>query len=311
MRTSIPIVTAAVLTACGSAAITNNAADAEQGSRRGAAGDAWAGHYEGRTDGGDGFLDIAASRQAGSYSVRMEVAGPGCGGDAAGTGRLVNGRLIVNAPTQSGEQCTLEFTRNGAGLRSTESGSCYQQHGPSCDFTGTLRRTGAARSSVVPGAPEVGGRTSSQNAASGYAELVAATENGGAPGCFDPSLRGRERAVAERLGAQPCEGSSTPAPSPRGGPWIVGAWAIDPSECRVVATFTFNRDGSFNTDGDAGTWRLSGSTLTMISTESTGAEGWQGSSPTRYDFQVTQAGRGMRMRNRQGTVSELSRCPNR
>ncbi|MEA3013348.1 MAG: hypothetical protein QOD42_1893 [Sphingomonadales bacterium] len=38
--------------------------------------------------------------------------------------------------------------------------------------------------------------------------MQSAVDGGGAPGCFDPSLTGRERAVAERLGAVPC-----PAPS--------------------------------------------------------------------------------------------------
>ncbi|HYH70393.1 MAG TPA: hypothetical protein VEX16_03720 [Methyloceanibacter sp.] len=38
-------------------------------------------------------------------------------------------------------------------------------------------------------------------------------EGGGMPGCFDPGLSGRERAVAERLGGTPCEPSKANASS--------------------------------------------------------------------------------------------------
>jgi hypothetical protein len=38
--------------------------------------------------------------------------------------------------------------------------------------------------------------------------MQSAVDGGGAPGCFDPSLAGRERAVAERLGGVPCSATS-------------------------------------------------------------------------------------------------------
>lgn len=38
--------------------------------------------------------------------------------------------------------------------------------------------------------------------------MQSAVDGGGAPGCFDPSLTGRERAVAERLGGVPCSATS-------------------------------------------------------------------------------------------------------
>lgn len=38
-----------------------------------------------------------------------------------------------------------------------------------------------------------------------HLDLLRATEGGGMPGCFDPSLSGRPRAVAERLGGVPCD----------------------------------------------------------------------------------------------------------
>lgn len=40
------------------------------------------------------------------------------------------------------------------------------------------------------------------------ADMESAVQNGGIPGCFDPSLTGRERAVAERLGGVPCSETS-------------------------------------------------------------------------------------------------------
>lgn len=53
-------------------------------------------------------------------------------------------------------------------------------------------------------------------------EMEAAIEGGGMPGCFPPSLRGRQRAVAERLGGVPCgDGpSTTPSSAAGGDPWI-------------------------------------------------------------------------------------------
>lgn len=58
-------------------------------------------------------------------------------------------------------------------------------------------------------------------------EMEAAIEGGGMPGCFNPSLRGRERAVAERLGGVPCAGASGAAAgaSARGGQSFAGNWS--------------------------------------------------------------------------------------
>lgn len=268
----------AIVSACGGAAMTNSVADAEQGSRRASAsGDAWSGQYNGRTDGGEGFLDVQAAQGPGNYNVAMTIAGSGCAGDAAGPGRVVNGRLVVNASTPSGEQCTLEFARTGSSLRSTEAGGCYQLHGPSCDFTGTLRRTGAVAGGSNRPSAQSGGRSQPRNAATEYAELVAATENGGAPGCFDPSLRGRERAVAERLSGVPCGGSSAAAPA-RGGSWIVGGWYASSGDWSASADncvgngVTFESGGTYYAVNESGRWSLAGNVLTMVATHETDGE---------------------------------------
>lgn len=58
-------------------------------------------------------------------------------------------------------------------------------------------------------------------------ELEEAVQSGGMPGCFDPSLRGRQRAVAERLGGVPCAaspGAAASAPA-RGGQSFAGYWS--------------------------------------------------------------------------------------
>lgn len=222
--------------ACGSAAgIANNATAADQSGAGG--GDAWAGRYEGRTDGGDGILDIRAGRGS-SYDVSMEIAAPGCGGDVHGQGTVTNGRLIVTSTAPDGGQCVLEFTRNGSRLRSTEAGSCYAMHGPSCDFTGTLTRTGAAQS-AAGGASNEASRGKVENPAEAYAELVRSTDNGGPVGTMDGN-----------------RGSS-------GAAWIVGSWTTDRSDCDTVADLNLRADGTYFADGESGRWTLSGNTLSI------------------------------------------------
>lgn len=48
-------------------------------------------------------------------------------------------------------------------------------------------------------------------------QMQSFVDNGGIPGCFDPSLSGRERAVAERLGGVPCGNATAQRSSARGG----------------------------------------------------------------------------------------------
>ena len=47
------------------------------------------------------------------------------------------------------------------------------------------------------------------NAGLDNARAMAGWDEGGMPGCFDPSLSGRQRAVAERLGGVPCESGAS------------------------------------------------------------------------------------------------------
>lgn len=94
--------------------------------------------------------------------------------------------------------------------------------------------------------------------------MQSAVDGGGMPGCFDPSLRGRERAVAERLGGTPCGsagGASRPrVASARGGPWIVGWW-IEREEFCGEGGITYRADGTFTHDSGSGRWQLNGNTL--------------------------------------------------
>lgn len=58
-------------------------------------------------------------------------------------------------------------------------------------------------------------------------DLQNAIDSGGMPGCFDPSLSGRERAVAERLGGRPCSaGDGSPQGGAGGDDWA-GEYQID------------------------------------------------------------------------------------
>jgi hypothetical protein len=95
-------------------------------------------------------------------------------------------------------------------------------------------------------------------------EMEAAIEGGGMPGCFDPSLRGRERAVAERLGGTPCASAGGASPprevSARGATWIVGWW-IEREEFCGEGGMTYRADGTFTHDSGSGRWRLNGNTL--------------------------------------------------
>ena len=65
-----------------------------------------------------------------------------------------------------------------------------------------------------------------QDPLNSFFELQDAVDSGGIPGCFDPALSGRERAVAERLGGVPCETPRTrpPAASSAGSDEFDGYW---------------------------------------------------------------------------------------
>lgn len=57
------------------------------------------------------------------------------------------------------------------------------------------------------------------NSLKSFADLQGAVDSGGIPGCFDPALSGRERAVAERLGGIPCDRSGDAAGAASGDDW--------------------------------------------------------------------------------------------
>jgi len=82
------------------------------------------------------------------------------------------------------------------------------------------------------------------NAGLENARARASWDEGGAPGCFDPALRGRERAVAERLGAVPCSVTSQGAAAlARGGDSWVGRYAatFDGARGEVIISREPNR----------------------------------------------------------------------
>ena len=76
------------------------------------------------------------------------------------------------------------------------------------------------------------GNNQQYDSRAGIDDAIAAhgyTNNGGIPGCFDPALSGRARAVAERGGAVPCESSGKSDASARNASvsGFDGYWAGD------------------------------------------------------------------------------------
>jgi hypothetical protein len=217
-------------------------------------------------DGGDGAVDISRTAASG-YNVYMFIGELNqCTGELRGTGRVTGNRMIFTAPVPEQEPCEITMTRNGARLSLVPSQSCSYFHGSSCALVGTVTRTSSRPQDVDgdggPNAQSDGQRGQAENPATAYAELVGATENGGMPGCIDPNLKGRERAVAERLGGSPC-GSTTAAPT-GGASWIVGSWTTDRFNCQTIADLNLRPDGTFFTDGNSGTWSLSNGVLRLL-----------------------------------------------
>lgn len=147
---------------------------------------------------------------------------------------------------------------------------------------------------------------------------VASWEEGGMPGCFDPSLQGRERAVAERLGGTPCEGdggaSPPPATNARSETWIVGAWAESRAACQGDTGLIFDRNGTYTAAGsENGRWTLSGNSLSFTALE-TFEMGEEGVTPVRnpqpfHHRIVAHSANAYSSRAPDGSVMTMVRCP--
>lgn len=111
----------------------------EGGNVQQASGDRWPGAY--------GGLEIAAAGPN-RYSVRVEIAAPGCGGEIAGTASGSGDRLVMSAPPPvpgDYRQCRLDLEHRGASVRVTSDGDCYLFHGAQCEgFDGDYRRERSA-----------------------------------------------------------------------------------------------------------------------------------------------------------------------
>lgn len=82
---------------------------------------------------------------------------------------------------------------------------------------GGLAATSNNAADASQGSARIKQTTMPESDAINDARAVASWDEGGMPGCFDPSLSGRERAVAERLGGVPCSETSKGAAALAGG----------------------------------------------------------------------------------------------
>jgi len=297
---------------CGTAATLANGAESNE--QAGAAGDdSWTGHYEGRLDGGDGAVDIGRTT-AGRYTVYMFIGELNrCSGELRGDGRVSGNRMVFTAPLPEQEPCEITLTRAGTRLNLNPSQSCSYFHGHSCALVGTVTRTSSRPQNMEggdgrPGARSERRRGQPENPATAYAELVGATDEGGMPGCFDPSLKGRERAVAERLGGAPC-GSAT-AVSTSGASWIAGDWVYDRGSCETVADLALDPDGTYHAEGEIGNWRLAGNTLTIVVRQVYEVLGEETTlrTPRTTSVRAERTRDGLRIHATNGQPSDLIRC---
>ena len=151
---AFPVAVAAALAACGAVATTSNdsAESAPQKSatakpqppasspprQGGMTGDPWSGQYR-----GPGEMKITPA-EPGRYSVYIDSAGPGCGGEIEGPATASSNRLTLSVkPPQPGyQECRIDFDRRGTTLQASTSGDCYLFHGAQCGaFGGEYRRT--------------------------------------------------------------------------------------------------------------------------------------------------------------------------
>lgn len=138
------LLAATLLAACGGAAlVANGNGEAEAKAApipMQTAASGWAGRYEGREEGGTGSVTIAPGA-GGAFKIELEVATPGCGGEASGNGRLV-GTALVLRPGAGKDQCRITIHRTVSGVI-TEESDCFDYHGAQCSFSFQARRMGA------------------------------------------------------------------------------------------------------------------------------------------------------------------------
>jgi hypothetical protein len=117
--------------------------------------DSWIGEYEGpAVEGMTAGVSIRRGVAPNRYQVRVEVGGPGCGGQVEGMGIAANNRMTVIVPVSEGSgQCRVQLDRNGSTLSMDESDDCLGMHGAQCRFEARVTRQGPARAAVMPTRP--------------------------------------------------------------------------------------------------------------------------------------------------------------
>ena len=81
--------------------------------------------------------DIAAAAD-GSYKVEVYVGIEGCSGAFEGVGHIEGAKLVAHL-NEKDDACRLTISRTATGIKIDED-RCFDWHGPSCSFDGTLRK---------------------------------------------------------------------------------------------------------------------------------------------------------------------------
>ena len=261
MKKRIPIVMAAILTACGAAATSSdNSADAAGGKKS-------AGRERDQQAELDAYIKEAVEMENavqnggipgcyGGEPCNDESSSTGSGGDDWGgkyKGR--SGEFTVG---------DLTIARVGGGNRYSVA---LEIGAPGCG--GEMKGTGtasAARMTMIIPVPNGGGQCRVVLDRRGSALSVSGSDGcaqfHGAQCSFDGTYaRGRVASAAPKTG-------NSGAPPERSASWIVGEWVNRGDGCATDNKFIFNPNGSYSAGGvEYGRWQLAGSVLSLTATE--------------------------------------------
>lgn len=306
MKKRIPIVMAAILTACGAAATSSdNSADAAGGKKS-----------AGRERDQQAELDAYIKEAVEMESAVQNGGIPGCyggepcgegssstgsGGDDwsghyKGGGKFAGGDL--NIKRADGARYSVAFEIGGQGC------------GGGVDGTGT-----ANGNRMTMSVPVQSGYQQCRIVLDRQGSTLRASESGdcylfyGGQCSFDGTYT-RERSASAAPATKTVSAPSARAATQRAS-WLVGAWTIRGEPCGGFGT-SFDADGTFTADSEKGTWTLAGNVLTVV-TRANFVLGEEGETPVRNPRPVrstvlSSAARAFSFRDGAGRVWNMVRC---
>lgn len=306
MKKRVPILMAAILTACGAAVTSgDNSADAAGGKKG-------AGRERDQQAELDAFIKEAKEMESavqnggipgcyGGEPCKDESGSTGSGGDDWGGQYKGRGGEFTNGD--------LNIARAGGGNRYS---LALEIGAPGCG--GEMKGTGtasAARLTMTVPVPNGGGQCrvvlDRQGSGLRVSESDGCAQFHGAQCSFNGTFARTRAASAApetgKAGALPAQSAS----------WIVGEWVNRGDGCATDNKFIFNPNGSYSAGGvEYGRWQLAGSVLSLTATETIemGEEGTQRiSNPRPVQRQIlSHDGNAITLRGDKGSEWPLTRC---